>query len=50
MLQKKLNRRRFLTDDFNKLLAASETERRKNQIPGAYVSLSNTIKAIIEYL
>lgn len=45
MLQKKLNRKKFLTEDLNKLLVMSEIERQKNEIPGAYVSLSFTIKA-----
>jgi len=43
MLEKKLNQKKFLTDDFNKLLVATETERCRNEIPGAYVSFNSTI-------
>lgn len=40
MLQNKLNQKKFL--------AISGTERRKNDIPGSYVSLSFTIIIIIK--
>jgi len=39
LLQKKLNQKKFLSEDLNKLLAMSKTERRKNEVPGSYVSL-----------
>lgn len=39
MLQKKLNRKKFLAEDLNKLLAIPESERHKNDIPKALVSL-----------
>jgi hypothetical protein len=38
MLQKKLCRKKLLAEDLNKLLTMEENERRKNEIPGAYVS------------
>lgn len=43
MLQKKLYRKKLLAEDLNKLLTTEENERRKNEIPGAYVSLKNRL-------
>jgi len=39
LLQKKLNQKNSFNEDFNKFLAMSKTERRKNEVPGSYVSL-----------
>ncbi|XP_022161651.1 uncharacterized protein LOC111027556 [Myzus persicae] len=36
LLQKKLSQKKFLSEDWNKLLGMSETERRKNEVPGSY--------------
>lgn len=41
MLQKKLNQKKFLTEDLNKWSTMPETERRKNEIPKAYVSFEH---------
>lgn len=38
MMQKKLNQKKLLAEDLNKLLNMEENERRKNEIPSAYVS------------
>jgi len=38
LLQKKLSQKKFLSEDLNKLLAMSKIERRKNEVPGSYVS------------
>lgn len=39
LLQKKLNQKKLLKEDLNKLLDLSDTERNKNKVPGSYVSL-----------
>lgn len=42
MLEKKLNLKKFLADDLNKLLAATDVDRGRDAIPGSYVSFNVT--------
>lgn len=49
LLQKKLNQKKFLTEDVNKLLNECDSERHKNKIPGVYVSFC-VIETVHNYL